>query len=77
MSQSWQIHSASAFYIAKSGRPGPVLVDITKDVTAADVMNISVADPAPINRETETIREEDIETALRDDRRSQRNRIFS
>jgi acetolactate synthase-1/2/3 large subunit len=24
-----------AFYIAKSGRPGPVLVDITKDVTAA------------------------------------------
>ena len=23
-----------AFYIAKSGRPGPVLVDITKDVTA-------------------------------------------
>ena len=24
-----------AFTIAKSGRPGPVLVDITKDVTAA------------------------------------------
>ena len=24
-----------AFKIAKSGRPGPVLVDITKDVTAA------------------------------------------
>ena len=24
-----------AFYIAKNGRPGPVLVDITKDVTAA------------------------------------------
>ena len=24
-----------AFHIAKSGRPGPVLVDITKDVTAA------------------------------------------
>ena len=24
-----------AFYIAKSGRPGPVLVDVTKDVTAA------------------------------------------
>ena len=24
-----------AFYIAKSGRPGPVLVDVTKDVTGA------------------------------------------
>ena len=23
----------NAFYIAKSGRPGPVLVDVTKDVT--------------------------------------------
>ena len=24
-----------AFHIARSGRPGPVLIDITKDVTAA------------------------------------------
>ncbi len=28
--------SRRAFTIAKSGRPGPVLVDITKDVTAAE-----------------------------------------
>ncbi len=26
-----------AFYIAKSGRPGPVLVDVTKDVTANEI----------------------------------------
>ena len=26
-----------AFYIAKSGRPGPVLVDVTKDVTACEI----------------------------------------
>ena len=29
------LRSARAFTIAQSGRPGPVLVDVTKDVTAA------------------------------------------
>jgi len=28
-------HDQKAFYLAKSGRPGPVLVDIPKDVTSA------------------------------------------
>ena len=51
-----------AFYIAKSGRPGPVLVDVTKDVTAA-TYEYSVHRPATINREVETIRKEDLETA--------------
>ena len=51
-----------AFYIAKSGRPGPVLVDVTKDVTAA-TYEYSLRRPATINRETETIRREDLETA--------------
>mgnify|MGYP000006626500 CR=1 FL=1 len=51
-----------AFYIAKSGRPGPVLVDVTKDVTAA-TYEYSLRRPAMINRETETIRREDLETA--------------
>ena len=36
-----------AFYIAKSGRPGPVLVDITKDVTAA-VYEYTPAEPKEI-----------------------------
>ena len=51
-----------AFIIAKSGRPGPVLVDVTKDVTAA-TYEYSVRRPATINREVETIRKEDLETA--------------
>ena len=51
-----------AFCIAKSGRPGPVLVDVTKDVTAA-TYEYSVRRPATINREVETIRKEDLETA--------------
>lgn len=52
-----------AFTIAQSGRPGPVLIDITKDVTAAEY-EYTPQEPAPIERQTDTIREEDIETAL-------------
>ena len=51
-----------AFYIAKSGRPGPVLVDITKDVTAA-VCEFTAQEPKAmerINRYTE----EDIEKVV-------------
>ena len=48
-----------AFKIAKSGRPGPVLVDITKDVTAAEA-EYTYEEPAVIERKTDTIREEDI-----------------
>ncbi len=40
-----------AFYIAKSGRPGPVLVDVTKDVTGA-LYDYSPRRPATVNRET-------------------------
>lgn len=36
-----------AFYIANEGRPGPVLIDIPKDVTAA-VCEYTPADPKPI-----------------------------
>lgn len=52
-----------AFKIAQSGRPGPVLIDITKDVTAAEYP-YEPKDPEPIVPQTDTIREEDIETAL-------------
>lgn len=52
-----------AFTIAQSGRPGPVLVDITKDVTAA-TCEYTPMEPEPIVRETGEIREEDIEKAL-------------
>ena len=51
-----------AFQIAKSGRPGPVLVDITKDVTAAlcEYERQTPAEPKKICRYTE----EDIEKAV-------------
>ena len=51
-----------AFLIAKSGRPGPVLVDITKDVTANKCEFVPVKpEPAVVeNKYTE----EDINTAL-------------
>lgn len=53
-----------AFKIAKSGRPGPVLVDITKDVTAA-IYEYEKEKPAVIARQKDTITEEDITTAVK------------
>ena len=52
-----------AFKIAKSGRPGPVLVDITKDVTAAEA-EYTYEEPAVNERKTDTIREEDINKVI-------------
>lgn len=52
-----------AFSIAQSGRPGPVLVDITKDVTA-NKCEYTPVDPEPIARKKDSIREEDIEQAM-------------
>ena len=51
-----------AFTIARTGRPGPVLVDVTKDVTAAkaDFKQLVVKENVRI---TDTIREEDIDKA--------------
>ncbi len=64
-----------AFTIAQSGRPGPVLIDITKDVTAAEY-EYTPQEQAPIVRQTDTIREEDIEAALEMIRNSQKPFIF-
>ena len=52
-----------AFRIAKEGRPGPVLIDITKDVTAAEYDYIKET-PKLIERQTDTIKEEDVEIAV-------------
>lgn len=63
-----------AFRIAGSGRPGPVLVDITKDVTAATYEYIPQkpeAAPSP-----EKFTEADIETALDLIRRAERPYIY-
>ena len=64
-----------AFSIARKGRPGPVLVDIPKDVTAATCKFI----PKPVEfpaRVSHTIDEEDIERALRRIRKSKKPFIF-
>ena len=50
-----------AFRIAQEGRPGPVLIDVTKDATAAECDYVKET-PKPIERKTESIREEDIDT---------------
>lgn len=52
-----------AFRIANSGRPGPVLVDITKDVTAAKTKYTNVM-PEQIFRKTDEITEEDLHKAI-------------
>lgn len=53
-----------AFVIAQKGRPGPVLVDIPKDITAAKT-EYTYKKAEPIPRVTDTIREEDIEKAVK------------
>jgi acetolactate synthase-1/2/3 large subunit len=52
-----------AFRIAQTGRPGPVLIDITKDVTANEAEYEKIV-PASIRRVTENITEDDINTAV-------------
>ncbi|MDC7286199.1 biosynthetic-type acetolactate synthase large subunit [Blautia schinkii] len=64
-----------AFYIAKSGRPGPVLVDVTKDVTGAKFEYTSRR-PATVNRETSEIRKEDVEAAIRMIKEAEKPFIF-
>ena len=52
-----------AFLIAKSGRPGPALVDVTKDATA-DVTEFEPMKPQCVERVTDTIREADLAQAV-------------
>ena len=52
-----------AFAIAKKGRPGPVLVDVTKDVTA-NKTDYEAAVPVHTPRSAHPISENEIETAL-------------
>lgn len=55
-----------AFKIAKTGRPGPVLVDITKDVTAPNnKTEYTPVVPETVERITHTIKEEDIKAAVK------------
>ena len=53
-----------AFKIAQTGRPGPVLVDITKDVTA-NVADYEPKAPEPIERKVNTIKADDLDEAIK------------
>ncbi|MBP1753789.1 MAG: ilvB [Firmicutes bacterium] len=64
-----------AFRIARTGRPGPVLVDITKDVTAAKTGYHAVT-PEPVLRKTDEITEHDLENALEMIKHSKKPFIF-
>ncbi|WP_044961242.1 biosynthetic-type acetolactate synthase large subunit [Shuttleworthella sp. MSX8B] len=64
-----------AFAIAKSGRPGPVLVDIPKDVTAATAA-FENRPLTPLSKKKEKISQESLEKAARMIRASKRPYIF-
>ena len=64
-----------AFRIAKTGRPGPVLIDIPKDVTAATTLYEKYK-PAKIIRSSEYIKEVDIQNAISMIREAQRPYII-
>ena len=64
-----------AFRIAKSGRPGPVLVDVTKDVTAASC-EFTHKDPSPVQPSAEGLTEEGLDRAVQMINASKRPFLF-
>ena len=53
-----------SFYIAQSGRPGPVLIDIPKDVTANKAEYVQIT-PKKIVRSTKNIKDSDVEEVVK------------
>lgn len=64
-----------AFHIAQTGRPGPVLVDIAKDVTA-NKAGYEKKEIPPIERVRDTIKEEDVNKALKMIKEAKKPMIF-
>ena len=64
-----------AFTIAQTGRPGPVLVDITKDVTAAPC-EYEKQVPEKVVRQSDTITEQDMDRAVEMIRKASKPFIF-
>ncbi len=64
-----------AFKIARTGRPGPVLIDITKDATS-DSAEYTKMKPEEIKPDVNLITEEDLETAVKLIRESEKPMIF-
>ena len=65
-----------AFRIAQTGRPGPVLVDITKDVTS-NTFEYEYKAPEEVKRQEVKTSEEELETALDMIRKSQKPFIIA
>ncbi len=61
----------TAFELAQSGRPGPVLIDIPKDVTAMQT-EYTYVKPEPIKRRTFTIDEKEMDRAAEAIRQAKR-----
>lgn len=64
-----------AFFIAQDGRPGPVLIDIPKDVTAQKA-EYEMETPKPIERHIKGITPEAVENAVRMLKQSERPLVF-
>lgn len=64
-----------AFRIAQTGRPGPVLVDITKNATA-DKTDYERIFPLPVERVSHKMRKEDLENAATMIRKAKKPLIF-
>ena len=64
-----------AFTIAQTGRPGPVLVDISKDVTAA-LCEYEKQVPEEVVRQSDTITEQDMDRAVEMIRKAAKPFIF-
>jgi acetolactate synthase-1/2/3 large subunit len=64
-----------AFHIARKGRPGPVLIDIPKDVTAKKTEYVS-EEIAPEPRKTDTIKEDALAEAAKIINEAKRPYIF-
>ncbi len=64
-----------AFHIARSGRPGPVLVDVTKDVTAGS-SEYEYQKPEEICHKADHIRDEELETAAKMIRKAKKPFLF-
>ena len=64
-----------AFVIARTGRPGPVLIDITKDVTANKTEYTKI-DPIKVDRIKDQITEESVDKAIKLIKKAKKPVIF-